>query len=293
MLIYSSEALNHWQGYAPRNANDLKKSLQLPFHELSLQGISAEHKSEQVWQIYRSGSIVSNKKWQSKEYRMIRIQSSNGLRSVNNKSTMFIKIGSKALDKMTLTGLGNSRRVSLSGLLHVSAYLYQTGAILGRARRDRLPELISMSFAPEDRQDCLNEIQNSLRRRLETSGRYTHSFYTFYLYGTLRDMGMDFNISTMKAIRSEIRDKTEVRNFMELSGAEGLLLGSWYPDLAEKMYGKEYGAQKAVIEEMMKGCSILSGETAAASIKEREQRIITEVSQYVRRYHPNIIDIFG
>ncbi|MEE8413922.1 MAG: DUF72 domain-containing protein [Dehalococcoidales bacterium] len=27
---------NHWQGYAPRNANDLKKSLQLPFHEFSL-----------------------------------------------------------------------------------------------------------------------------------------------------------------------------------------------------------------------------------------------------------------
>ena len=28
---------NHWQGYAPRNANDLKRSLHLPFHELSLQ----------------------------------------------------------------------------------------------------------------------------------------------------------------------------------------------------------------------------------------------------------------
>ena len=27
---------NHWQGYAPRNANDLKRSLQLPFYELSL-----------------------------------------------------------------------------------------------------------------------------------------------------------------------------------------------------------------------------------------------------------------
>jgi uncharacterized protein YecE (DUF72 family) len=28
---------NHWQGYAPRNANDLKKSLQLPFQELPVQ----------------------------------------------------------------------------------------------------------------------------------------------------------------------------------------------------------------------------------------------------------------
>lgn len=28
---------NHWQGYAPRNANDMKKSLQLPFIELPLQ----------------------------------------------------------------------------------------------------------------------------------------------------------------------------------------------------------------------------------------------------------------
>jgi len=31
---------NHWQGYAPRNANDLKKSLQLPFNEPFMQSIN-------------------------------------------------------------------------------------------------------------------------------------------------------------------------------------------------------------------------------------------------------------
>ncbi|MFC2004845.1 DUF72 domain-containing protein [Chloroflexota bacterium] len=34
---------NHWQGYAPRNANDLKKSLQLPFNELFLQDVHKEN----------------------------------------------------------------------------------------------------------------------------------------------------------------------------------------------------------------------------------------------------------
>ena len=27
---------NHWQAYAPRNANDLKKALQLPFQEIQM-----------------------------------------------------------------------------------------------------------------------------------------------------------------------------------------------------------------------------------------------------------------
>ena len=35
---------NHWQGYAPRNATDLKKSLQLPFKELYMQGTFNEGK---------------------------------------------------------------------------------------------------------------------------------------------------------------------------------------------------------------------------------------------------------
>ncbi|MFC2020716.1 DUF72 domain-containing protein [Chloroflexota bacterium] len=34
---------NHWQGYAPRNANDLRKSLQLPFNELFLQDVHKEN----------------------------------------------------------------------------------------------------------------------------------------------------------------------------------------------------------------------------------------------------------
>lgn len=33
---------NHWQGYAPRNANDMKKSLQLPLKEIPLQGTFLE-----------------------------------------------------------------------------------------------------------------------------------------------------------------------------------------------------------------------------------------------------------
>jgi hypothetical protein len=148
-----------------------------------------------------------------------------------------------------------------------------------------------MSFAIEEMQDCLAELQGLLMRRLETSGRYAHSFYTFYLYVTLRDMDMDFNISMMRKAHGSLRDKTEVGDFLEYAGAEGLLLGSWYPDLAEKMYGKNYGAQKGVIDEMTSGGAVLPEETAITSIKEREQVILSKVSTYVSQYHPELADI--
>jgi hypothetical protein len=76
-----------------------------------------------------------------------------------------------------------------------------------------------MSFAAEERQYCLAELRHQLRRRLETSGGYAHSFYTFYLYGTMRDMNMHFDINGMREAHNNIRDKTEVWHFLEYAGA--------------------------------------------------------------------------
>ena len=220
---------------------------------------------------------------------MIRIRPSS-LRPSPGKATLFAQLGSPALDQVARTGPAGQYYVPLSGLLHVCAYLYETGAVLGRAMRDRLSELVSMSFAAEERQYCLAELRNLLRRRLEKSGRYAHSFYTFYLYGTMRDMNMNFDINGMREAHNNIRDKTEVGNFLEYAGAEGLLLGGWYPDLAEKMYGKGHGEQEDIINEMTGGIALLPEETAITSIREREQLILGKVSAYASQYHPEIAD---
>lgn len=217
---------------------------------------------------------------------MIRINPSS-LRLLD-KSTLFSELGSPALDQVSRTGLAGKSYIPLSGLLQVCAYLYESGAILGHARQDRLLELMSMSFAAEEMQYCLAELRSLLQRRLETSGRYAHSFYTFYLHGTMRDMNMNFDINGMKEAHNNIRDKTEAGHFLEYAGAEGLLLGGWYPDLAEKMYGKGYGAQENIINEMTREVAVLPEETAITSVREREWLILNKVSIYVSRYHPEL-----
>ena len=220
---------------------------------------------------------------------MIRIRPSS-IRRSPGKSTLFLQLGSPALDQVSRAGPAGQSCVALSGLLHVCAYLYETGAVLGRASRDRLSELVSMSFATEEVQHCLAELRHMLRRRLESSGRYAHSFYTFYLHGTMRDMNMNFDINGMREAHNNIRDKTEAGHFLEYAGAEGLLLGGWYPDLAEKMYGKGYGAQDDIINEMTRGVALLPEETTITSIREREQVILNKVSPYVSQYHPELAD---
>jgi hypothetical protein len=137
-----------------------------------------------------------------------------------------------------------------------------------------------MSIVAEEMQYCLAELRSLLRRRLEKSGRYAHSFYTFYLHGTMRDMNMNFDINDMREAHHDIRDTIEVRHFLEYAGAEGLLLGGWHPDLAEKMYGTGYGAQEDIINEMTKGVAVLPEETAITSIREREQLVLSKVSAY-------------
>ncbi len=106
----------------------------------------------------------------------------------------------------------------------------------------------------------------------------------------MRDMNIYFDINGMREAHHNIRDKTEVGNFLEYAGAEGLLLGGWYPDLAEKMYGKGYGAQEGIINEMTRGVALLPEETAITSIREREQVILNKVSAYVSQYHPELAD---
>jgi uncharacterized protein YprB with RNaseH-like and TPR domain len=101
-------------------------------------------------------------------------------------------------------------------------------------------------------------------------------------------MNMDFNVNAMREAHRSIRDKTEVGHFLENAGAEGLLLGGWYPDLAEKMYGKGYGVHEDIINEMTKGISVLPDEIAVTSILEREELILNKVSAYVSRYHPEL-----
>ena len=218
---------------------------------------------------------------------MIRIRPSS-LRRSPGKLTLFSHLGSPVLDQVSKMGPAGQSYLSLSGLLHICAYLYETGAILGRARQDRLLELVSMSFAAEEMQYCLAELRHLLRRRLETSGRYAHSFYTFYLHGAMRDMNINFDINGMREARNNIRDKNEAGHFLEYAGAEGLLLGGWYPDLAEKMYGKGYGEQEDIINETTRGVALLPEETGITSIREREQLILNKVCTYVSQYRPEL-----
>ena len=150
-----------------------------------------------------------------------------------------------------------------------------------------------MSFASEEMPYCLAEVKYLLRRRLETSGRYAHSFYTFYLHGLMRDMNMSFGIDGMKEAHKDIRHRAEAGNFLEYAGAEGLLLGSQYPDLAERMYGHRYGPQESIIFEMTRGVAILPEEDTMMSIREREQIVLKKVSEFVSQHHPELTGNLG
>jgi len=106
----------------------------------------------------------------------------------------------------------------------------------------------------------------------------------------MRDMNMNFDINGMREADHNIRDEAEVGHFLEYAGVEGLLLGSWYPDLTEKMYGKGYGEQKEIINEMTRGVVLLPKKTNITSLQEREQLVLNKVSAYLSQYHPRLTD---
>ena len=150
-----------------------------------------------------------------------------------------------------------------------------------------------MSFAAGEREYGLAELQGRLIRRLETSGRFAHSFYTFYLHGMMTDMNMNFDVRGMREAHRSMRDTIEVKHFLDNAGVEGFLLGSQYPDLAEKMYGQGYGGQEDIINEMTHGVAIMPEETTLPSIYERERVILGKVDVFVVEHCPESKDEAG
>ena len=126
--------------------------------------------------------------------------------------TPFCQIASDPLDSVSYGGSPHGDYIRLSGVLQVCVYLYETGAVLGRARRDEAPKLLEV-LVDQDNEDCRpGKLRWTLRTRLERTSRQCKSLSTFYLYRTMRIMGLDFTVEGMKQAHNEPRMRGESGN---------------------------------------------------------------------------------
>lgn len=194
--------------------------------------------------------------------------------------TPFCQIARSSLQQLSLGGLASRQYLRLSGMLQVCAYLYETGAVLGCAYRGELAEMVTTLCSPGEERYDLRDLKLALKTRLERTSRHSRSLYTFYLDCTMRKFNIDFSTQGMRQAHYELRTLGEAWPHFDYAGAEGLVIGSYFPDLVEKLYNKHHDEQSEIVREMKAYGVVAAGESEESDINQRERMVVDMFKGY-------------
>jgi len=200
------------------------------------------------------------------------------------------------LPKMMERDMLGRMYIRLGRVLTLSAWLYETGAILGRFWRDKLPVVTRMFEVESKREQYTDFWRNEAKKRLEMYGSQPTSFPIFVAQ---TDLGMFvgkklqdlLNIGDTKLHHKEGQRWLELA---ERSVIEGIMFGSMFPDLTYDMLVNQY--EKIDIDSWKEARSYgvtLSEEPPQITVVDKEKEAIAMARDYVVEHHPRLVADLG
>jgi hypothetical protein len=186
--------------------------------------------------------------------------------------------------------------IRLGRVLTLSIWLYEIGAILGRLYKDKLFTLLAIYEVESKRQEFIEFWSSKAKKRLEIYSGQPTSFPIF--------VGQtDLEMFTGKKLKDlmKIGDKKlyheEGQRWLTLaerSMIEGIMFGHIFPDLTHQILTNEY--EKSDVgswnEARKYGVTLLE-KTSHTTVRSKEQEVIGLLQDYVKEYHPKLIDDLG
>ncbi len=187
--------------------------------------------------------------------------------------------------------LGN-RYVRIGRILTLSIWLYETGAILGRLWRDKLPVVIKMYEVEEKREDFTRYWYNQAEKRLEQYGIEPKSFQAFILHTDL-EMFWNAKLEDFMKIGDKKLNQSQAQETLQLASLsllEGIMFGGLYPDITQEMLVNTYEKidSDAWKEARSHGVT-LTENPPSISVRDKEKEAIELARDYVKQYHPSLI----
>jgi hypothetical protein len=212
-------------------------------------------------------------------------------------------LGMVPVQKMMKKPLFGGPYIRLYNLFEVLSYLYMTGAILGRARRDNITELAKMFSALGREEEFMNWLQTQAKGRLDKFrnevGKEPDRFDEFILFREFENIGVSLTgwfgdkektKETLKACDEKVPlEKAEpvIKEFQ----LEGIGFGSSFPELTEKMYRNAFENidMDAWADARAHGLAIPEKPTKI-SLEEQEEIALQMVAAYASEYYPELLD---
>ncbi|MDY6916831.1 MAG: hypothetical protein SVP26_02630 [Chloroflexota bacterium] len=186
--------------------------------------------------------------------------------------------------------------IRLGRVLTLSAWLYETGAVLGRCWRDRLPMVVEMFEVESKREEFTLFWSKEAKRRLKMYGRQPRSFPIFVVETDLQ-MFTGKKLKDLPKIADKKLHHKQGQRWLELAERamiEGIMFGSMFPDLTRAMLVNQYqkNAKDSWKQARRYGIT-LSQEPPQTTVADKEKECIAMAHDYVVEYHPGLIHGLG
>jgi hypothetical protein len=190
-------------------------------------------------------------------------------------------------------------------LCTVSSYLYTSGAILGRARRNKLSILAKLFSIPGTEKENMAGLQEEATKRLtkfkNEVGNEPDTFNEFILFRELESatgLGMEDWFKAYAEGDTKIMKIADEKVPLEKAepsikwfGLEGIGFGSSFPELTEKIYRNSYENIDMDVWAKHKAHGLAIPEKPdIVTLKEQEKSILGIVAAYTSEYYPELLD---
>jgi len=208
-------------------------------------------------------------------------------------------LGLEPVMKMTKRGLFGKPYILFGGFLMTCSFLYEVGAVLGRARIDKLTILAKMFPVDPGKEDSLiNGLQDVARERLKEYKKEfkkePNSFYELFYVLELKRLGLSRGDTDLKTIAKACREKCslkKVEDYIKMFGLEGIGFGSCFPELTEKMYRNYHESIDLDIWSKVRALGLdIPEKPDIVSLEEAEETALQMVAAYTAEYYPELLD---
>jgi hypothetical protein len=204
------------------------------------------------------------------------------------------------LNQVVKTKLFGGRYLSLWDYFATLGFQYESGAILGRAKRDKINTLVNILVVPgTEINGFIKAFQDAAKARLDTfideAGKEPDTFDDFIAMRALRKLGcFEEPGQGLKALKKVGKQKVPFKKVwadVQTYGTEGIMFGSSFPELTEKMHknANEHIDMEGWSEARKYGLDIPE-KPDTQSLEEREAWVLGLAAVYVAEFWPEFLD---
>jgi len=176
--------------------------------------------------------------------------------------------------------------------LTVGQWVFQSGALLGRARRDKTRAMASLLSEPGMAEAFHPILLEASNRRLASYNKPLASFTDLFLVAELAKAGATYgNPFEMKKAAKQRVPIEFGTNLLAVWNVEGISFGIQHPDDVERMWRSEYEQYDPAEWQDARAHGLdIPEDFTPVTLEEREQQVLLITAHYAAEYVPEVLD---